>query len=183
MEQKTIIRFMSGVDEQSARNFINIVENEFKNGVRSFRILISSPGGYVDPGISIFNYLKGIPANIETVNFGSVDSISTVIFCAGTKRISVPNARFLIHDIFRITPQQSVNLSEAQLDEWLNGLRMDRRNIAKVIAETTKKKVEEIESLMRNGKVLNPAEAQEIGLVNEISQNIIQEGLKLISIN
>lgn len=182
MEQETTIRFMSQVDDQSIRSLVNAVETEFRAGVKFFRILISSPGGFVDPGISAFNFLKGIPAKIETVNFGSVDSIAAVIFCAGSKRISVPNARFIIHDISRITPPQSINLSETQLEEWLNSLRIDRKNIAKIIAETCQKEIKEIEDLMKRGAVLDPIETQKIGLVTEIDQNILEDGSRLISL-
>lgn len=183
MEQKTTVRFMSNVDEQSVRALINAIEGELRAGVKQFRVLISSPGGYVDPGISAFNYLKGIPAEIETVNFGSVDSIAAVLFCAGSKRISVPNARFIIHDIFRITPQQSINLSETQLEEWLNGLRIDRRNIAKIIADTCTKKLEVVEDLMKKGAVLDSVEARKMGLVNEVNQNILEENAKIVTIS
>src|SRR3990167_8092237 len=116
-KQKTTIRFMANVDYQSVKALIDKVTEELNKGNSDFRILISSPGGYVDPGLSAFNFLRGIPAEVETVNFGSVDSIAAVLFCAGTQRISVPNARFIIHDVFRITPQQSINLSETQLVE------------------------------------------------------------------
>lgn len=182
MEHKITIRFMANVDHQSVKALIDTVTSELSKGNNNFRILISSPGGYVDPGLSAFNFLRGIPAKIETVNFGSVDSISTVLFCAGTQRISVPNARFLIHDIFRITPQQPVNLSETQLIEWLEGLRIDRKNIAKVIAQTCKKPVEEIESVMKGGKIFNPIEAQRFGLVTEIKQEFLQKGEAVITL-
>ncbi|MBI2097343.1 MAG: ATP-dependent Clp protease proteolytic subunit [Candidatus Vogelbacteria bacterium] len=180
--QKTTIRFMKQVDNQSAEALIQCVEREFREGVKRFRILVSSPGGFVDPGLSVFNYLKGIPVEeIETVNFGSVDSIAAVIFCAGTKRISVPNARFIIHDISRNT-SQPLNLSETTLVEWVEGLRIDRQNIAKVIAETCKKEIEEIQKLMRGGAVLGSVAAQDLGLVTQIDQKIVEDGAKLITV-
>ena len=62
-------------------------------------LLISSGSGSVFHGISMYNYLKGLNINITTYNFGSADSIATVLFCAGKNRICVPNARFLIHPV------------------------------------------------------------------------------------
>jgi ATP-dependent protease ClpP protease subunit len=182
--QKLIIRFMTDVNIQSITNFINLVETEFKNGVKFFRFLISSPGGMVDPGLSAFNYLKGLPVYIETVNFGAVDSISVMLFCAGKNRICVPNARFILHDVMRLIPPQSQPsmVSEIQLKEWIDALKVDRRNIAKVISDTTRKPIEEIEQLIIKGKVLNAEEAYEMGLVTAISENIIEEGVKIISI-
>jgi ATP-dependent protease ClpP protease subunit len=73
-------------------------------------------------------------------------------------------------------------VSEIQLEEWIDALKVDRRNIAKVISDTTRKPIEEIEQLIIKGKVLNAEEAYEMGLVTAISENIIEEGVKIISI-
>ncbi len=173
---------MGDVNDQTAITFVNHVESELRNGVKKFRIIISSPGGWVNSGISIHNYLKGIPASVETVNFGIVDSISVVIFCAGQRRISVPNARFLIHDIFRIV-NGSFSLPEIQLREWINSLKTDRENIAKIVSETCGKKPKSIENLLKKGKVLDPIEAKKLGLVQEIEQVVVEEGAKILSIN
>ncbi len=63
-----------------------------KKGVNEFKILISSPGGSVQHGLSAYNYLKGIPAKITTHNFGIVDSIAMLscYIVAGQKRLCVP---------------------------------------------------------------------------------------------
>lgn len=182
MEPKTTIRFMAEVNDQTAMAFINLVENEMKSGVKSFRVIISSPGGWVNSGISMYNYLKGIPVTVETVNFGIVDSISVIIFCAGQKRISVPNARFLIHDIFR-SINGTLSLSEVQLNEWIKSLKKDRENIVKIISDTTGKSNKRIENLIKKGEVLDPVGAKEIGLVQEINKVVIEEGVKVLSIN
>lgn len=182
MEQKaTIIRFMAEVNQQTITSLINAFENEFKIGTKNFKLLISSPGGFVDQGISIFNYLKGLPINIETVNFGAVDSISAVIFCAGKTRTSVPNARFIIHDVIRSA--QNITFNEVLMSEWLDSIKIDRNNIAKIIAETCNKKTNEIENLMKKAVVLSPLQAQKLGLVNNIEHVLVEDNsYKIISI-
>jgi ATP-dependent protease ClpP protease subunit len=93
------------------------------------------PGGSVFHGLSAYNYLKGLPANITTHNFGSVDSIGVVLYCAGATRLSVPQARFLLHGVSANFPQNT-SLEEKQLEERLKGLKIDNENIAKVVART-----------------------------------------------
>src|SRR3989338_6946961 len=100
MNDKSIsIRLQGEINDKSVKNLIDLVEKEFRTCIKKFYIMISSPGGYVDPGLTAYNFLKGLPIEVITTNFGSVDSISTIIFCAGAKRYSVPNSRFIIHDI------------------------------------------------------------------------------------
>ena len=118
-------------------------------------------------GLSLYNYLKGLPIEINTFNFGSVDSIGVIIFCAGKKRYSVPHSRFLIHGVkFNINGQ--ISMDEKQIEEYLKGLKIDEQNIARVIADTTGKAMHKIEEDMLNRITLNPQEAKDYGLVHEI---------------
>jgi ATP-dependent protease ClpP protease subunit len=94
-----IIRFFAPVIDATINALMSAVDQKMKQGTKEFIILISSPGGSVIHGLSAYNYLKGLPASIATHNFGSVDSIGIVIYCAGSRRLSAPQARFLFHGV------------------------------------------------------------------------------------
>ncbi|MEA3298384.1 MAG: ATP-dependent Clp protease proteolytic subunit, partial [Chloroflexota bacterium] len=162
-----IIKFFAPVIDTTANALMNAIDQKMKQGARDFTILISSPGGSVIHGLSTYNYLRGLPANITTHNFGSVDSIGIVLYCAGSKRLSVPQARFLLHGVNAQFPANQ-SLEEKQLEERLKGLRIDIENIAKVIAVNTGKTVDEVTTAMLERTTLNPEEAQSWGLVHEI---------------
>ncbi len=117
-----------------------------------------------------------------THNFGTVDSITCVLFCAGSKRYSVPHARFLLHGVSANFPQ-GASLEEKQLEERLNGLKIDIENIAKVMASATNKSKEEIIKAMGERTTLNPEQAKEFGLVHEIKTPLIEAGAELIAID
>jgi ATP-dependent Clp protease protease subunit len=64
-------------------------------------VVIDSPGGYVDTGDSIYNYLESKKAEgykITTVQRGIVGSIATKIFLAGDQRIVNDSQEFFIHN-------------------------------------------------------------------------------------
>lgn len=63
----------------------------------SFEVIINSDGGFVDVGFDIYNFLKSLGVPITTIGQGTVASIATVIFMAGSKRIVRPNTKFMIH--------------------------------------------------------------------------------------
>lgn len=182
MEKNTIIKFFAPVIDTSINILMNTVDQKIKQGISRFTILISSPGGSVFHGLSAYNYLRGIPAEITTHNFGSVDSIGVVIFCAGKRRLSVPQARFLLHGV-NIRFRQNENLEEKQIEERLKGLRIDIENIAKVISANTNKKIEEIISAMLERTALNPEQARSWGLVHEIVGDLYPAGSEVISIH
>jgi len=182
MNPKTAyIRFFAGVNDSTVRRLMQTVENKLKEGVERFVVLMSSPGGSVFHGLSAYNFLKGIPAEVITHNFGSVDSIGVVIYCAGSRRYCVPHARFLLHGVVAQFPNPTA-LEEKQLEERLKGLRIDLENIAGVVAANTGKSEDEVHRAMLDRTTLNPEAAKEWGLVHEIREELFPTGAELISI-
>ena len=177
----TVIKFFAPVIDTTINALMNAIDQKMKAGQKSFILLISSPGGNVFHGLSAYNYLKGIPADITTHNFGSVDSIGVVLYCGGKQRLSVPTARFLLHGVSAQFPQP-IGLEEKQLEERLKGLRIDLQNIAKVIAANTGKSQDEVVQAMLDRTTLNPEEAKSWGLVHEIKVELFPSGAEVISI-
>jgi len=176
-----VIKFFAPVIDVTANALMNAIDQKMKQGVRDFIILISSPGGSVIHGLSTYNYLKGLPVRITTHNFGSVDSIGIVLYCAGSRRLSVPQARFLLHAV-NVQFKGNQSLEEKQLEERLKGLRIDIENIAKVIAANTGKNVDDVTNAMIERVTLTPEEAQSWGLVHEIKSQLFESGSEVVSI-
>jgi ATP-dependent protease ClpP protease subunit len=176
-----VIRFFAPVIDATVNALMSAVDQRMKQGTKDFVILISSPGGSVIHGLSAYNYLKGLPASITTHNFGSVDSIGIVLYCAGSKRLSVPQARFLFHGV-NVQFRGEQNLDEKLLEERLKGLRIDMENIAKVVAANTGKSAKQVTDAMFERITLNPEEAQSWGLVHEINSKLFEEGSEVIAI-
>jgi ATP-dependent Clp protease protease subunit len=182
VEKKVYIKFFAPVNNESSNILMNVIDSKLREGFEKAVILISTPGGSVFHGISIYNFLKGIPMEIETHNFGSVDSIGTVIYAAGNKRYSVPNARFLFHPV-SMSFQNNSSFEEKKIEELLSSIRIDESNIAAVIAKETNKNKDDIIDLILTRTTLNPDEGVDIGLVHELRPNLIEKGYELISIN
>lgn len=62
-------------------------------------VLINSPGGFLDEGLSIFNLLieEGKKRKVTTKNIGQAASISALIFLGGTERVMMPGSKLMIH--------------------------------------------------------------------------------------
>jgi ATP-dependent protease ClpP protease subunit len=178
----TYIKFFAIVDGNSTKTLMDIIDQKVLEGKKKIVVLISSGGGSVFHGISIYNYLSGIPLEVETHNFGSVDSIGVILYLAGKKRYSVPDARFLIHAV-QSNFQGNLALEEKQLEERLKSLQIDVQNIAGIISKGTGKKREEIIQKMHDRTTLNPEEAKTFGLVHEIKKELFPIGAEVITIN
>lgn len=175
------IRFLAPVNNQTSDQLFRAVDDLLAQGTTKIRLLLSTPGGSVFHGLSIHNFLRGLPIEVDTYNFGSVDSIGVVIFSSGTRRFTVPHSRFLIHGVkFNISGKSSMD--EVQLSEYLKSLQIDQHNVAKVIADTTAKDVAEVERDMNNRITLSPDQAMAYGLVHEVKVALLEPGMQLTTI-
>jgi ATP-dependent Clp endopeptidase proteolytic subunit ClpP len=176
------IRFMAEVNPMTASALMRAIDSRLASGTTHLHLLLSSPGGSVFHGLSIHNYLKGINAKVSTYNFGSADSIGVVIFCAGSDRYCVPNARFHIHGV-KLNFKGPATFDEKGLEELLKLMRTDYTNVARVIAATTGKTEAKILNDMNNQTSLMPEEAKKYGLVNKkIQSHLVPAGAGMIVI-
>jgi ATP-dependent Clp protease protease subunit len=60
-------------------------------------ITLSSPGGDVDVGMSIYELLRTADAEIVIHGYGIVGSIAVLIFMGADKRVLTPGTRFFVH--------------------------------------------------------------------------------------
>lgn len=177
-----VIKFFAEVNPQTASLLMNAIDNALKNGVKDITLLLSTPGGSVFHGISIYNYLKGLPIEkLVTHNFGSVDSIGVIIFCAGKERYSSPQARFLIHGV-SANFMERTSLEEPQLEERLKGLKIDVENIAKIISANTNKKISQVTQSMLERTTLNPEQAKKWELIHGVKSELFTVDSDIISI-
>lgn len=171
-EEKTaVIRFFSDVNPGSVGMLLQTVDAQFKTGTRKFVLLMSSGGGDVLSGFMAYNYLKGLPIEVTTFNVGNVDSSASIIYCAGTKRYAVPEARFIIHEAsLTITANGpgSINIDLPSLEAQVSLLKGQESSIAKILASTVGKPQSDAEARIHAQAALSSDEAKKWGLVQDI---------------
>ena len=174
--QQAWIRFMAPVVPQTVGALFQSIDQAMAAGAKEIHLMISSPGGSVFHGLSAHNYLRGLNIPVFTYNFGSVDSIGVIIFCAGVRRVCVPHARFLIHGV-SLTFNGQISVDEKGLEEHLKGVKIDAENIAKVISDTSNRTLAQVEQDMLDRTTLNPAQAKSYGLVTDVQKELFAGGM------
>jgi len=162
-----VINFFVQVDGNSINQLVNIIDTQTKLGFRRFAILISSTGGETTSAFTAYNYLRGLNVEITTFNVGNVDSAATVLYCAGSKRYSLPNTRFLLHGASVGIPGPSMINAET-LETQLALVNNQNQMMTHVISSTTKRKESEFANIFRSQTIWTPEEAKNWGLVQEI---------------
>jgi len=142
----------------------------------------SSPGGDVDAGITLYNFLKGLPCNITMHNIGSIASIANVVFMAGKKRYASHGTSFHYHGVAGgMRKDQSVTV--AHLQEMLSGFQQSENRIAKILISECGLTTEEIEARFRQGKSEDVDFALSKGIIHEIRDFRIPDGEQFVSLN
>src|SRR6266487_934987 len=144
--------------------------------------LFSSNGGNVNAGITLYNFLKALPVEIVMHNTGSIDSIATVIFMAGTKRYAAKHSTFLFHGIASQF-EGKISLDRNKLKELLSALEQDENKIAGILAGTTNLSQDEIRRLFLQGESKDLTFAMDKGVIQEIRDASIPKGAMTISLN
>lgn len=127
---------------------------------------ISSPGGFVYPGIHIYNMLKNYPGQVHAHLMGLAASMSSLIAMAGDLITAESNSVFMIHNAslyaqgdYR-TMQKAANISKG-----ISNM------LAKTYAARSGKDVAEIMRLMDEETYLFGDEAKSGGFVDEVTES------------
>jgi len=175
------INFCGPINLKTTQILMQLFAEKMEKGSQEFCLLISSGGGQVREGITLYNFLKSLPIQLVTHNIGFVDSIANVVFLAGNKRYANPRSSFLFHGVgFDIT--QPTRFEEKELRERLTSLLREQALIASIIAERTNLKIEEIQRMFLEAATKTPEEAKKLGIIDEIKEAHVPSGAEMISL-
>ncbi len=177
------IVYHDAIDDKKVRGLMGICADIIaKMHPRKLYFLFSSNGGSVDAGVTLYNYLRSIPVEVVMHNMGCVDSVATIIFAAGHRRIASKHCTFLFHGV-AMPINQGAMLNENQLKEILSRLKKDAGKIEGILKERTKLTAGEILNLFVQGESKDPAFAVEKGIVDEIAEPSIPQDAPVITVN
>jgi ATP-dependent Clp protease, protease subunit len=133
---------------------------------RDISLYINSPGGSFTALTAIYDTMRYIKPDIQTVCLGQAASAAAILLAAGTKgkRLALPNSRILIHQPYTEGAYGQASDIEIQANEIL---RM-RTRLEEMIAENTGKSSEQVSHDIERDKILTADEAVEYGLVDQV---------------
>jgi ATP-dependent Clp protease protease subunit len=133
---------------------------------RDIQIYINSPGGSFTALTAIYDTMRFVKPDIQTVCLGQAASAAAILLAAGApgKRLALPNSRILIHQPFVEGTYGQASDIEIQANEIL---RM-RALLERMIAEHTGRSVEEVGRDIERDKILTAHAAIEYGLIDQV---------------
>lgn len=144
---------------------LDVIQQIKANPADVYLVNIKSPGGLVDTGDQIYDYLVSLKATskVNTITGGDVGSIATKIFLAGDERTIVEGHEFFIHNPW--TQPQPGDSNKIALE--LQGLKQTEDKLRGFYQSKTGITAEGLGALMDNETGMNADQAVTLGFATK----------------
>src|SRR5574340_1391849 len=133
---------------------------------KDIQLYINSPGGSITAGFAIYDTMQFVKPDVVTTCVGQAASIAAVLPAGGApkKRFSLPNARILIPQPW----MSGLGGQATDIDLHAKEILRMRSTINSILAKHTGQSVERIEKDVERDYIMNPEQAKEYGMIDEI---------------
>lgn len=142
---------------------------------KDIQLFINCPGGVIASGLAIYDTMQLIRPDVSTICIGMAASMGTVLLCAGAKgkRFALPNSTIHLHQAVGGAQGQAADIEIAARE--IMRLQDIIRNI--LVSHTGQPKDKVVHDTDRDF-YLNPEQAVEYGIVDEILGKPVKEEVK-----
>jgi ATP-dependent clp protease, proteolytic subunit clpP len=166
--KERIIFLVGPVNDHTANLVVaQLLFLESENPDKDIYFYINSPGGSVTAGMSIYDTMKFIKPDVQTLCLGQAASMGAFLLSAGTKgkRFALPNSRVMIHQ-----PLISGGLGGQASDIEIHAreLLKLKEKLNQMLAEHTGKSLEKIERDTDRDNFMSAQEAADYGLIDKV---------------
>ncbi|MEA2427910.1 MAG: ATP-dependent Clp protease, protease subunit [Thermoleophilaceae bacterium] len=154
------------IDDEVANLIVaQLLHLESDDPDKDISLYINSPGGSIYAGLAIYDTMQFIKPDVTTICFGMAMSMGSLLLAGGApgKRLSLPNARILIHQPSGGYQGQSADI-EIQAREILDL----RQRMDEIYAQHTGQPIERVHNDMDRDRYFTPDQAVEYGLIDKI---------------
>jgi len=138
---------------------------ESQDPEKDINFYINSPGGSVTSGLAIYDTMRYINAEVQTICMGQAASMGAILLAGGArgKRMALPSSRILIHQPWGGVQGQAVDIG-IQAREIIRLKKL----VISYLAEDTGKDREIIAADLERDFFMSSEEAVEYGIVDRI---------------
>ena len=164
---KERIIFLTGPIDDNLSNLIvaQLLFLESEDPKADISLYINSPGGSVTAGLSILDTMNFIKPSVSTLCVGQAASMGAVLLSGGVKnkRYCLTNSRVMIHQPLGSFQGQATDF-DIQAKEILN----IRKRLNEILSKNTGQTIKKIATDTERDNFMNPDEAMNYGLIDEI---------------
>ena len=154
------------VDDEIANLIVaQVLHLEAEDPDKDIHVYINSPGGSVDAGLAIYDAIQYVKPDVQTICFGLAASMGSLLLAGGAdgKRMSLPNARILIHQ-----PSGGFQGVSADIEIHARAIIEQRKRIDEIYARHTGRDATALHEDMERDRFFTAADAVDYGLIDRV---------------
>ena len=138
---------------------------EYEDPDKDILIYINSPGGSVTAGLAIFDVMKYVRPDVQTICVGAAYSMGALLLAAGTKgkRFILPHGKVMLHQ-----PSGGAGGQSSDIQIHAKEIIKTKTELNKILAEATGKTVEQIHKDTDRDLYMSALDAVAYGVVDEV---------------
>src|SRR5216110_1342875 len=161
------IVFLGTQVNQEIANLIvaQLLHLESEDPDKDISLYINSPGGDVYAGMAIYDTMQFIKPDVQTICVGIAMSMGALLLSggAGGKRMALPNAKILIHQVSSSFQGQATDI-EIHAKEIIDV----RRRLDEIIATHAHRDLEQVRQDTERDYFMSSEEAKEYGIIDRV---------------
>ena len=168
LKDRIILVFNEITDDLACSIVAQLLYLESIDQDKDISLYINSPGGSVSAGLAIYDTIKKIKCDVNTICVGMAASMGAFLLSSGTKgkRYALENSQIMIHQLMGGTSGQA-----ADIEIEVNHIKMVKDRLDKILANNTGRTVKEIEKATDRNTWMFAKDAKKYGLVDEVIAN------------
>ena len=164
-----IIFIGSPIDDDIANLVVaQLLHLESEDPDKDVSLYINSPGGVVYSGLAIYDTIRFIKPDVQTICFGVAMSMGSLLLTAGTKgkRMALPNSRILIHQ-----PSGGFQGQSSDIEIHARETLALRDRLDEIYATHTGQTKERVHKDMERDRYMTAEQAREYGLIDRVIES------------
>ncbi|WOX08015.1 ATP-dependent Clp protease proteolytic subunit [Streptomyces sp. N50] len=166
--EERIVFLGTPIDDISANDVMaQFMHLEYQAPDRDISLYINSPGGSFTAMSAIYDTLRFVTCDVETICLGQAGTSAALLLAAGTpgKRSALPGARVVLHQPSFPEPIQG---QASDLAIQAEELARTRVQLEELLALHTGRTVEQVSADIERDRIMDAQQALEYGLVDRI---------------
>jgi ATP-dependent Clp protease protease subunit len=167
---KERVIFLVGPVEDHMANLVvaQLLFLESENPDKDIHLYINSPGGSVTSGLSIYDTMQFIKADVSTMCIGQAASMGALLLAGGAKgkRYCLPNSRMMIHQ-----PMGGFQGQATDIEIHAKEILLLRQRLNTILASHTGQSLETIAVDTERDNFMGADEAVAYGLIDSVLAN------------
>jgi len=154
------------IDDELANLVVaQLLHLESDDPSKDVSVYVNSPGGSLHAGLAIYDTMQYVQPDVQTICYGMAMSAGSLILAggAGGKRLTLPNARILIHQ-----PSSGFQGPSSDIEIHAREILDLRRRLEAIYAHHTGQPVAQIHEDIERDRFFSAEEAVEYGLVDRV---------------